>query len=164
MKVSCQDPIKTAIDAAMREKESLDGKLKEMEKIKQRISQLDSFIKRGKILIGIDVDIHTQTDQENHTIGESHQTAAASQGSTVNVVETTDEFESMPIHERAAKILSEAGHSMKLDRIAEEFHKRGWGLSSKHGKESIRMAFRRKPDIFSKEKDGSYSLKERTLL
>jgi len=138
------DPIKKAIEAAEQERAQLIEKLKEMDKIKERLGQVEAFISQGKILIG---------QQPSEILSKK--------------IEDTDVrsirfLRKKPNYEKIVEIFKTTGRAMKLSEISNEFRARQWPLSEKNPLEILRTALKSKPLLFVKIGRGAWDLKEQT--
>ena len=139
--VADNDDFKKAIQVAEQEYNSLLDSLKEYERIKSRLSQLEVFINTGKNLLGNDVT----------TI----------KGVAVNIegpvmVRTRTLFPDENLQstnniELIKKILTEAGRALTLAELVGEYINRNWKLSEKNGIEVLRSIINREENIFKKE-------------
>lgn len=138
-------PIKEAINAAEREKAGLLLKIADLEKLKERVSLLESFIQQGNLLMG----------ETGASGGEEPKPEAKGNG----LIRIPEHIEA-PVWERARQLLAETKKPMKLSEIAPEFYKRGWRLSPKNGKEVLRGTLNKKTDIFKYDrKKYEYALR-----
>lgn len=135
-----------AIEDAEQEKQELIAKLKDLETIQQRLSRLEIFIEQGKFLLGI------EAQETPKPLIPPAKTKAEELLSLINEGKK-------PIHLRAMELMQEIGRPMEIEEIEEEFRKRNWKLSPNHGAEVLRRCFRGRPNVFSKNKKGLYSLK-----
>ena len=139
--VADNDDFKKAIQVAEQEYNSLLDSLKEYERIKSRLSQLEVFINTGKNLLGNDVT----------TI----------KGVAVNIegpvmVRTRTLFPDENLQstnniELIKKILTEAGRALTLAELVGEYINWNWKLSEKNGIEVLRSIINREENIFKKE-------------
>lgn len=127
------DNIKKAIQVAEQEYNSLLDTLKEYEKVKLRLSQLEVFINTGKNLLGVDAITSKTENVTPASLFPDENTKA-----TNNV-------------ELIKKILTEAGRSLSLADIVAAYDNRNWKLSKKNGIEVLRSIINREEDIFKKE-------------
>lgn len=156
---------KKAIKAAEEEREQVIFKLKELEIHRKRLSQLESFIEKGKALLS----------QEN--VGDSPDGLSALPEQTNSSKFTQEglsfikENSQMPNHMKVAKVLKEVGRPMTLAELEAEFEKRNWKLSKNNPRGVLRGCFIQHPEMFSQEirKEGGiprgyYSLKQQEKL
>ena len=129
------DPIRFAIESAQRERDKLLEKLKEFEKIKERLSQIEAFINQGRILIG---------DKP--------------ESKAVRIIRFLGEKTNA---DKAKGILEASGRAMRVPEIANEFRVRNWPLGEKNGMQILRNVLKGKPDLFVKVGIGTWDLKER---
>lgn len=141
---------KKAIEAAEEEREQVILKLQELETHRKRLSQLESFIEKGKALL-------SQENVEDSRNG-------LSQEGLFFIKEDSQ----MPNYMRMAKVLQEVGRPMTLAELAEQFEKRNWKLSKNNPRGVLRGAFIQHPELFSKDirknggiPHGYYSLKDK---
>lgn len=143
------DAIKIAIEATQEERNRLIEEItraeKDLEARRNRLSSLDGFIEQGKLLLGMEVvaspssirtSIESIPSEDESLVGKSVVAAGA------------------------VKIFREMKRALKPKTIADEFHRRGWPLSASGGTEVIRLAMKKRPKLFVKHKDGSFSLRE----
>jgi hypothetical protein len=147
-----QGSIRTAVEDAEAERNKLLEQLKKMEQIRQRISHLDVFIKRGKILLG---DNQEQDEILEQPINNPPVTTA-----NLNPNTTVDD---RPLYQKVYDIMNESGKSWKISDLVLEFRRKGWNLSEKNGKQVLRNALKLKQKLFQKDNDGFYSVKVPTL-
>jgi len=148
-----KEHFRKAIDAAQHERDQLIEKLKDLEKIKQRLTQLDTFIEQGKLLLGIE-SLKAPLGPMPHLIQR-----------TRGFPLFTSDDSKKPIHLKAAQIIKEAGKPLGLSEMVEEFRKRNWKLSKDNARQVLRNTLKAKPEIFSKNEQGRgkevlYGLKE----
>jgi hypothetical protein len=141
---------KKAIEEAQQEREQLFVSLKDLQKIQQRLTELDIFIEKGKILFGL--------ESSEESPKSSDIPASPVRNKTRFTRHTPKEDSKKPIYLRIIDLLSETGKPMTLTEIAEEFHKRNWKLSKKNGREVLRGAFKKYPEMFLKDNQGLSSL------
>ena len=152
---------KKAIEFAEEEREQVILKLQEFETYRKRLSQLESFIEKGKALLKED-------NAEDSGNGASALPEHANPNTfTQEGLSFIKEDSQMPNYMRMAKVLQEVGRPLTLAELAAEFDKRNWGLSKNNPRGVLRGAFIQHPELFSKEirktggiKHGYYSLKK----
>ena len=137
------DPIRFAIESAQRERDKLLEKLKEFEKIKERLSQIEAFINQGRILIG-DKPENIGMDKPESRAG--------------RIIRFLGEKTNA---DKVIGILEASGRAMRVPEIANEFRVRNWPLSEKNGMQILRNVLKGKPDLFVKVGIGTWDLKER---
>jgi hypothetical protein len=112
-----------------------------LEKLKERLARLDSFIQQGELLLR-----DAESKDKSTTM---HQLGELKAQETIWVTKKGLE---PPAWERARQIMSETGKPMKLSEIAKEFHARNWQLSVKNGTEVLRSALNKRPEMFKYDK------------
>lgn len=147
-----QEHFRKAIELAQHERNQLIEELKELEKIKQRLTQLDTFIEQGKLLLGI-----------KSLEGSSEPTPQIEQRKGFGLLPIDDSAK--PIYLKAVQIIKEAGRPMGLSEMTEEFRRRNWKLSEDNPRQVLRNTLKSKPQIFSTTEQGKgkevlYGLKE----
>jgi len=148
--VSYVGDIKKAITGAERELDSLNEKIKELETIRLRMMQIETFLKAARAVVGV-------TDQ----LSENSLTQVASEmftgtDKTITIIEK-------PHLVGIAEILKEVNKPLSLSDLAEEFRKRNWKISEKNGRQVLRAAILRRPDMFNRTIQGItayYALKQ----
>ena len=100
------DNMKKAIQVAEQEYNSLLDSLKEYERIKLRLSQLEVFINTGKTLLGPDV-----TTSKNET-------------AITRTLFPDENIQSSNNAEHIKRILTEVGRALSLSELVEEYDKR----------------------------------------
>lgn len=147
-----QEHFRKAIEAAQRERNQLFEKLKDLQKIQQRLTQLDTFIEQGKLLAGIE-----------SFEGSSEPTPLIERKRGFGLLPPDDSEK--PIYLKVMQLIKEAGKSLGLSEMAEEFRKRNWKLSEDNPRQVLRNTLKSKPQIFSTTEQGKgkevlYGLKE----
>ena len=127
------DNMKKAIQVAEQEYNSLLDSLKEYERIKLRLSQLEVFINTGKTLLGPDV-----TKSKNET-------------AITRTLFPDENIQSSNNAEHIKRILTEVGRALSLSELVEEYDKRKFKLSENNGKEVLRGVIGRHKNIFKQE-------------
>jgi hypothetical protein len=150
-----QGSMRAAVEEAEVERNKLLEQLKKLDQIRQRISHLDVFIKRGKILLGD----HQEQAEETLEQPVNNQTIT-NLGPRPEQQEKDDD---RPLHHKINDIIRESNKSWKVSELVLEFRRRGWNLSEKNGKQVLRNALKLKPELFQKDVDGFYSIKLPTL-
>jgi dsDNA-specific endonuclease/ATPase MutS2 len=135
------EQIKKAIESAKRQRNQIVEQINELEKLRERLHQLEVFISHGNALLG---KAESQIFKEN-TEG-------------IRKVRIRRPLVEKLIWKGIVEILKEFKRPMHLKEMAEEFHKRRWKLSRANGPEVIRYAIKRKPDLFIRIEDGAYDL------
>lgn len=151
--IEAQEHFRKAIEAAEHERDQLAEELKGLEKIQERVAQLNAFIEQGKLLIGIET-AQTISEPVRHLIVR-----------TRGYPSSTSDDSQKPIFLKAAKIIRESGRSLGLSEIVEEFRKRDWKLSEDNPRQVLRNTLKSKPQMFSTTEQGKgkevlYGLKE----
>lgn len=137
--------MRNAIQLAQEELDQLQAKLKEFEKIKQRIGDIKTFIEKGKILTGI-------FESPGQSAIEPPMTERP------RLIRRRFDPEHKTVWERTRDLIKEFDRPMKVPEITKEFYARGWSLSENNGTEVIRTSMLNKPDVFCKLEDGSFEL------
>ena len=137
------EPIKKAVESAERERDQLLEKLKELEKVKERLGQVEAFISQGRILIGVQPSKIVSDEPSRGDLG------------LVPFVKPK------PNYEKILEVLKASGRSMTLSEISNEFRARQWPLSEKNPLEILRTSLKSKPHLFVKKGRGTWDLKER---
>jgi hypothetical protein len=135
--------IRKAIESAQLERDKLLEELKEFEKIKERLGQIEAFINQGKLLLG---DKSRRNDVKE--LDSKPTRIPYLYGEKTNP-------------EKIVEILRASGRAMTVPEIANEFKARNWHLSEKSRMQIIRNALKGKPGWFEKEGTGLWNLKER---
>jgi hypothetical protein len=132
--------IRKAIEEARREHASLLDALKEYEKTKLRVEQLESFINMGVALLG---DEKLPQEEQPRLV--------LRQPREPNITEARDgsTLTSKPIQEGMNEILKESPRKLTLREIAEEFRKRSWKLSEKNSREVLRGVVKKHRDSYA---------------
>jgi hypothetical protein len=150
-----------AIESAEEEKQQVLTKLKELDALKQRLLQLQTFIEQGKALLGL------ENTEDSH--GGPSEPSQHTESSTVapRVLRFSRGDSEMPNHMRIAKVIEEVGRAMTLNELVEEFKKRNWKLSKDNPRQVLRSCFNQHPEMFSQEirrnggiPRGYYSLRQ----
>jgi hypothetical protein len=139
--VAENDDIKKAIQVAEQEYNSLLDSLKEYERIKLRLSQLEVFINTGKNLLGHDV-----TTINGVTISTKEPVMVRTR-----TLFPDENIQSANNVELIKKILTDTGRALTLADLVEEYNKRNWKLSEKNGTEVLRSIINREENVFKKE-------------
>jgi uncharacterized protein YihD (DUF1040 family) len=132
--------INKAIQEAQDECNSLIEQLKEYDKIKLKISQLEAFINTGKTLLGNDVNTRDNTE------------------TSISPSLFPDEKQPLTHLESVKKILADGGSELSLNDLVEQYRKRNWKLSESNGREVLRGIMLRHSKDFKKtmKKNVSY--------
>lgn len=138
------DEIKRAIEVAEKQLAEVRDKLKEYEELTQRRSQLEAFINEGKALLGLEL-----AERPLPTVPREPE----------ELFREGQRLLDKPVLEGALEIFKESKRSMKLKELAQEFQRRGWKLSRQHGEEVLRLALKKRPDLFKKVSPGTFRLK-----
>ena len=125
--------IKIAIQEAERELSGLVEKLKEYEETRLRITNIETFIKAGKVMLGV-------TDQST----EDNPSYVSSELFPPKGVE--GDLSEKSHFEGIVEILKDTNTPLSLRELAEEFYKRKWKLSEKNGRQVLRAAILRHSD------------------
>ena len=140
--------MKEAIGEARNELSQLLDTLREYEKTKSRIAQLETFINTGMSLLGI--DSIEEGGSETAPLALPSQEPEIKQS---KLPETT--LITIPLEKGIAQIIKEAGQTLRLKEIEAQFRKRNWKLSIKNGAEILRGVIRRYPENFTKKMEGN---------
>lgn len=147
-----QNAIKTAIESAMRERDQLLDKLKEFDKLKERLGQIEAFINQGRLLLGED---YAKGDIKSPTQALAERVSG----------QISQLFKSLPGKTNAEKIvevLKATGRAMSVPKIVTEFRARKWQLGEKNRMQIIRNALKSKEGVlFKKVGIGLWDLMER---
>jgi len=135
--------IRGAIESALRERDQLLDKLKEFDRLKEQLGQIEAFINQGRLLLG---------DEPKNV--DTHKSEAGGLAMVHFLREKTNP-------EKILEILKATGRAMTVPEIVNEFRNRNWQLSEKNRMQIIRNALKGKPDWFGKEGVGLWNLKER---
>jgi hypothetical protein len=136
-----QEHFRKAIDAAQHERNQLIEKLKDLEKIKQRLAQLDTFIEQGKLLVGIEtIEVPSEPPPQ----------IEKRKGFGLIQLDGSKN----PLYLKAVQLIKEAGRPLGLSEMVEEFRKRNWKLSKDNPRQVLRNTLKAKPEIFSKNEQG----------
>jgi hypothetical protein len=148
---SYKDSIRKAIEGAQQQKDRLVVKLKELEGIQKEVARFDAFIERGQAILNAELELNrlSSTSTTPHVQLSEQPTSK------------TDVTKEPSLSQRVIELLKETGRPMRTSEIVSEFRKRNWKLSEKNGSEIMRFALRKKPELFSKDDQGRYFLKER---
>jgi len=117
------------------ERDRLMEQLKGMEKIRTRITQLDTIIKTWKEVL----------DEEQPKIPQEKLFLNLPEG------KPGDSLTELTHLEGVSLILKEAGHFLSLNEIESEYRKRKWKLSEKNGGIILRRTLKR-PDLFTSKR------------
>ena len=146
---SNQGAMRAAVEEAEAERNKLLEQLKKLDQTRQRISHLDVFIKRGKILLG-------DNQEQDETIEQPIDKSPVS-------FNPQDAIDDRPLHQKLFDIMRKNEKSWKISELVSEFRSRGWVLSEKNGKQVLRNTLKLKPELFQKDDNGFYCLKDPTL-
>lgn len=130
--------ISRAIQQAQQRYDDLAEELKQYEKIKSEMSQLEVFIKAGKVILGV----------ENKTEGKHEINKPAELFPNENIQPETH-------LQSIKKILATAQQELSLADLEEEYRKRGWKLSEPNGREVLRGVVLRNHKHFTKTFHGN---------
>jgi hypothetical protein len=139
-----QDAIKTAIESAMQERDQLLEQLRGVDKIKERLGQIEAFINQGRLLIGED---SAKTDAEKP------------EAEPIRVVRFLKEKTNA---EKIVEVLRATGRAMTVPQIVNEFKARNWQLGEKNRMQIIRNTLKSKEGVlFKKVGIGLWDLMDR---
>ncbi|MGB8872712.1 MAG: hypothetical protein WCB64_09625 [Desulfobaccales bacterium] len=145
-----EEAIKTAIESAMQERSQLLDKLKEFDKLKEQLGQIEAFINQGRLLLG---GGYAKSEIKSPT------QAFAVSG------QISELFKSLPGKTNAEKIvevLKATGRAMTVPEIVKEFKARNWQLGEKNRMQIIRNTLKGKEGVlFKKIGIGLWDLMER---
>jgi hypothetical protein len=147
------DPVKLAIKAKERERDELAVKIaaleKDLKQKRERLNSLDNFINEGKVLLGL----------ETKAI-ESKTKASRSPPSSPRPTSSAIIYARTPVVQKVVALFRELRRPLTANEIVAEFQKRKWKISNSYGPDVIRMSLRPRPDLFEKDPDGFFSLKD----
>ncbi|MGO8762527.1 MAG: hypothetical protein ACLP2P_01535 [Desulfobaccales bacterium] len=136
--------IRGAIESALRERDQLLDKLKEFDRLKEQLGQIEAFINQGRLLLG---------DEPKNV--DTHKPKAGGLAMGPFLSEKTNP-------EKILEILKATGRAMTVPQIVNEFRARNLKLSEKNRMQIIRNALKSKEGLLFKKVDiGLWDLMDR---
>ncbi len=138
--------IQKAVQDAQQEHARLLDTLKEYEKTRARVAQLEAFINLGIALLEI-----TTTKEEGKP---ENQPSLLPKEAKPTLAQPRGKETVRTLKDGLLQILTESGMALSLAEIADEFRKRNWKLSEKNGRQVLRGTVLRIPDLVTRTLKG----------